>query len=469
MDSVKKIYVKFEEYYMNLSDKESFYHIFAQILSFIETCLYYELSKSMTLNNMLMLSLFKLFKVIISDFYVTKIQKIKIEFQNRFSRDALKLYLWLPHNKKEQKDVKSYKMLVDKASTAYSKMQSTRKWFKLIGIVISLYFAAKRSLCLSDTIFIILFTLFSILNVVMLKRKHKEINKIFNEKNKRLNSLISLEIPFYRYCHDSNLVELYEEKISTKYDDNNTEYLRFENKLNNTKMIILIWIKDKLMYSNIISKIESLIGLFYSYYIEKDTYLHDIKEYEDFVEDTKSKLITQKDILPEKINNFEIDDKIIITGKSGCGKTTFLRKICENYQEYSHLIVNYAQGNATKMNFTNVSIMDIFKNKSKETITKVCKIAKINHIREKLGWDKVIKMGMSGGEKERLTLAVHLSKLEEKRILLLDEPCREIDSHLAYEILNNIISEYSDRLIIIISHLERAKEKIKYKRLVDMD
>lgn len=71
---------------------------------------------------------------------------------------------------------------------------------------------------------------------------------------------------------------------------------------------------------------------------------------------------------------------------------------------------------------------------------------------------------LSGGMKQRVSLA--RAFLKKSKILILDEPTKELDSQLRQKIYDLIIKESESRLIIIVSHLKEDLECIKATKII---
>jgi len=91
-------------------------------------------------------------------------------------------------------------------------------------------------------------------------------------------------------------------------------------------------------------------------------------------------------------------------------------------------------------------------------------------LKKKHPFDVKIMNSHSGGEKTRLALATKLYSVIKKKAswLILDEPEQGSDPEIAYEFLGRILNkkEFRDVAIIIISHLERIKEKYKWNNVI---
>jgi len=188
-----------------------------------------------------------------------------------------------------------------------------------------------------------------------------------------------------------------------------------------------------------------------------------------------------KDIFSLKMNGNPLiltsGKHILIQGPSGEGKTTFLNALfgIETGIELSYGKPNNYFGNVVQMyqsikeNFkiANLSLRQIFDDSTDNSLIIKCLHIAVcdkwtNRFYSKHGteWlDKKIGK-ISGGEKTRLAIAMLLFELTIKNlpILLLDEPEQGSDPDVAYKMIKLIIENFNDKLIIVISHLERIKE-----------
>ncbi|MDR2616835.1 MAG: ABC transporter ATP-binding protein/permease [Endomicrobium sp.] len=194
----------------------------------------------------------------------------------------------------------------------------------------------------------------------------------------------------------------------------------------------------------------------------------------------KVKSIILKDVSVEKNNkiilrnlNFEVNlnDKVIITGHTGAGKTTILNLIvlfdrlsCGNIlingiDLYEINIKNlrskisYFTQDSFLFNTTikeNI-LLDLDYNSSPvaqkySEILKICSLETLND--NKVVGNKGIFV--SGGEKQRISLARCLMK--DFDVLLLDEFGNSIHEGMEIEIYKRLISFYKDKIIVAVSH-----------------
>ena len=171
----------------------------------------------------------------------------------------------------------------------------------------------------------------------------------------------------------------------------------------------------------------------------------------------------------KKLQNFELnleiksDEKLIaIVGKSGSGKTTFLRCIAgfENIDDGYIKIDNQNWENLSPQKrdfgivFQNYALfpnMNVFEN-LKFALNDEHKIKELIKIMELEGLEKRYPHNLSGGEKQRVALA--RAMLNNPKILLLDEPFSALNYELKQKLYKEIeiIKQNFDTQIILISH-----------------
>lgn len=173
--------------------------------------------------------------------------------------------------------------------------------------------------------------------------------------------------------------------------------------------------------------------------------------------------------------NLEINknDKVIIKGESGAGKSTICKLLNKEYTNYygtikignknlrdistyelrSHLSYS-SQGEKILIGTIRDNIL--MGNKiSNDRLNNIINICEINRITNKklFGLDTFLYGGdgeLSGGEKELIFLARSL--VLNKDIIILDETLSEVNEELEHKILNNLFNSYNDKTIIYITH-----------------
>lgn len=215
----------------------------------------------------------------------------------------------------------------------------------------------------------------------------------------------------------------------------------------------------------------------------------DILDEDPIVEDITGKPVTDFSGAKAEDVSFSYGDEMIlqnisvempqnriigITGKSGSGKSTFLKLLMRFWQTNSGRI-SISEKDINEINTDDLRDMesymtqethlfhDTIKNNMKiakldatdEEIISACKKASVHNFIMSLpnGYEtKVSELGgnLSGGEKQRLGLA--RAFLHNGSLILLDEPTSNLDSLNEAVILKSLYSERKDKTIVLVSH-----------------
>lgn len=167
------------------------------------------------------------------------------------------------------------------------------------------------------------------------------------------------------------------------------------------------------------------------------------------------------------------NDKVLIQGDSGCGKST----ICQILSRQ----LNYTEGKITigDININDINVKDFRKNityigqkdslivdtileniKYERKIDEnkfidICKICEIDNIvSNKINsYNTIINessMNVSGGEKQRIILARGL--INPGKIIILDEALSEVNKDMEERIIKRVFNYFKDRTILYVSH-----------------
>ena len=104
---------------------------------------------------------------------------------------------------------------------------------------------------------------------------------------------------------------------------------------------------------------------------------------------------------------------------------------------------------------------DVFSSKLARKCLKICCV---DYWSDKLKDNDEFGGKISTGEKSRVIIALLVLYpviYFNKKVLILDEPERGLDPHVAYKVLSNILSnrDLRNKIIIIVSHLEKIPRK----------
>jgi len=181
-------------------------------------------------------------------------------------------------------------------------------------------------------------------------------------------------------------------------------------------------------------------------------------------------LSNEVEILKDINLNIECNEKIMMIGQSGGGKSTLL-KIIKNYYETNSVFINdvcikdidkdslkkIAYISQNEILFTDTFYNNIVMNRQikQEEFLKVVKICCIDEIvsSRKIGYNTLIEengFNISGGEKQRIILARTL--LGNPDVILIDEGLSQMDVSLERIIIKNIFANYKNKIVIVVSH-----------------
>ena len=195
----------------------------------------------------------------------------------------------------------------------------------------------------------------------------------------------------------------------------------------------------------------------------------------------------QNDKILDNISlKIEKKSRILIQGKSGCGKSTFLDILCGLLlPTQGKIFINQKKAKETekrnllsKISYVSQApflldsdlasniALGMGKNQGLKKIIKILKVVELDNFIENLSSKSLYRLGeggslISGGQKQRVAIARAL--FFEPQILILDEATNSIDYETEIKILKNIIDEYPNLTIIKVSHSTHNYENMFQK------
>ncbi len=184
--------------------------------------------------------------------------------------------------------------------------------------------------------------------------------------------------------------------------------------------------------------------------------------------------------------NINSNEKIMIVGKSGSGKSTILKLLKKYYPiDNNQIIIDnfdinklskeevdkniiYISQNEFLFTDTLYNNLTLYRNIQDKKIFKIIKDTNIDFIDKNLKLNMVLEengFNLSGGQRKRIVLARSL--LSNFRILLLDEVFSEMDIDLERKILKSIFKKYHDKIIIVVSH--RKDNLDLFSRIIEFE
>ncbi len=179
------------------------------------------------------------------------------------------------------------------------------------------------------------------------------------------------------------------------------------------------------------------------------------------------------------------NDRVLILGSSGSGKSTILKLLYKyleadrktiyingyDINDYSlsdiRESITYVSQNELLFNDTIRNNIILGRDVSEIDYLNICKILHIDDIvKDSIqGYDYVLEengINLSGGQRQRIILARSL--LKNSNIIMIDEGFNQIDITLEREILQDIFTYYHNKTFIIVSH--RKENSDLYNRII---
>ncbi|MBU1118950.1 ABC transporter ATP-binding protein/permease [Patescibacteria group bacterium] len=165
-------------------------------------------------------------------------------------------------------------------------------------------------------------------------------------------------------------------------------------------------------------------------------------------------------------------EKIALVGTSGSGKSTMLSIMKGLYNPQLGSVIVDERKESFKTLANSVALIpqdpEIFqntvkynialgKNISNQKIDEVLRVSRFDEVLKRLKKDTSLNIAekgvsLSGGEKQRLSVARGLLFAEGKDILCLDEPTSSVDSQIELTIFDRLFNQYEDKTIVASVH-----------------
>jgi len=319
----------------------------------------------------------------------------------------------------------------------------------------------------------------------------------------------------------SKNMKIYQEFLKDNYSFSKKYFLAnfFKELITSFGMIVLIYIGGLLMFQKTILAGDLVVFIFFfNFFIDP---MKNIFEMEPLLKSSSNAIIRTTDffqIKEEKNSKFRIKsadiviknleysynnltktfsdfnlkiksgEKVLITGKSGTGKSTLMKLIMKqldiekgnilisnkNIENYSYQEINnnisYVSQNEILFTDSLYNNIILERETSQEEVKELFKLIEIDHILKRHQIDEHMLLeenglNLSGGERQRIIMARAL--LKKSKIVILDESMNEIDNELENKILKNLFSYYRERTFIVITH--HFTNKYLFDKVIDLN
>lgn len=175
--------------------------------------------------------------------------------------------------------------------------------------------------------------------------------------------------------------------------------------------------------------------------------------------DNRAGVITYKDL------NVLKNEKITISGTSGCGKSTFALLLAGILQPSSGSVtylaneertvrISYVPQDTSLISGTIDENITFFRKYDKTLLNDLCKVLKIESIRDrKLDLSTSETLSLSGGQRQRVALARAL--YHKPDVLILDEATSAVDEDMQLSILN-YLADCDETTVIFVTHSQEV-------------
>ena len=227
---------------------------------------------------------------------------------------------------------------------------------------------------------------------------------------------------------------------------------------NHTQKAKFVYNKNKVIFNEI-----------YFSYLEKNNSYNELD----------NKEAQKNDFFLEKINlELDFPSSISITGNSGCGKTTFVDLLTGLISplegeislpnELKQKKIGYVPQEVPIINgsiINNICLGEKDLSNDTEKIYKCLELVRLSEMIDKLSFGIDTQLGeqainLSGGQKQRLGIARAI--IRDPKILILDESTNALDSKIENIIIDNLLKEFSNSLILIITHNHKLASKCQF-------